>query len=133
MPRRDKVDVVCALLLKLQKNIRQAPGGYLPPEISGADAVILAVAALQRAARKEHRAAALCAGDAGLLPEMQRRARDFHHTAAAAKAMRPRAVRPAAARTQRTVGGRLHAVSSPVPIFSRDSVPYFLHLWYNIP
>lgn len=61
MPRRDKVDVVCALLLKLQKNIRQAPGGYLPPEISGADAVILAVAALQRAARKEHRAAALCA------------------------------------------------------------------------
>ena len=44
-----------------------------------------------------------------------------------------RQVRPAAARTQRTVGGRLHALSSPVPIFSRDSVPYFLHLWYNIP
>ena len=66
---------MCALLLKLQKNIRQAPGGYLPPEISGADAVILAVAALQGAAGKKYRAAAGrgvgVPAQAGLLPMVQ--------------------------------------------------------------
>ena len=86
---RDQIDVVRALRLQVQKDLGQMPDGDLLAEPLGADGVVLAEAALEGAAGKEHRAAAPCAADAGLFPEMEGGAGGFQRTACPAEADPP--------------------------------------------
>ena len=85
----DKVDVVGSLRLQVQKDLGQMPDGDLLTEPLGADGVVLAEAALEGAAGKEHRAAAPCAADARLFPEMEGGAGGFQRTACPAEADPP--------------------------------------------
>ena len=84
--RRHEVDVVRALRLQLAEDLRKPLRRDDLPLAPLADAFILAEHAPQPAAGKEHRAAAARAADAGLLPPVQRRARDFGQRAHAANA-----------------------------------------------
>ena len=86
MRRRHKVDVVRALLFQLAEDFRKPLRCDLFSLAFLADALILAEHTPQPAARKEHRAAAERAADAGLFPHVQRRSRDSGHRAHAADA-----------------------------------------------
>ena len=66
---RDQIDVVGTLGLQIEENFSQMLHADLLAQPLGADGIVLAEAAFEGAAGKEHRAAALCAADAGLLPE----------------------------------------------------------------
>ena len=55
LPRRDKIDVVGSLRLQVQKDLGQALYGDLLTQPLGADGVVLAEAAFEGAAGKEHR------------------------------------------------------------------------------
>ena len=68
---RDQIDVVGTLLLQIQENLCQMFHADLLAKALGADGIVLAEAAFEGAAGKEHRAAALCAADAWLLPVVQ--------------------------------------------------------------
>ena len=98
----DQVDIVRALILQVPENLGQALNGNILPLPLVADGKILAVSAAQGAPRKEHRAAAARAGNAGLLPEMQRRPGDAGLFAHAAEPGFHAAVHPALAGAQGT-------------------------------
>ena len=118
---RDQIDVVGSLCLQAEKDFGQMLHADLLAQPFGADGEVLAEAALEGAAGKEHGAAATGAADAGLLPEMQGSAGGFQGAARAAEAHGSGSpVHPAAAGAQGAVGGRRdkigfrHNIQSPL-------------------
>ena len=71
---RDEVDIMRALRLQGQKNLRKAGGRYRFSEAAVRDAFILAEHASERATREKHRSRAASAADGRLFPKMKRRA-----------------------------------------------------------
>ena len=108
----DQIDVVGALLLQFQKDLGQALGVDGLAQALLADFIVLAVAALQAAAGKEHGAAAFAAADAGLLPVMQRRAGNHQLAGRTAHTGAPGPVRAAAAGAEGTGCGNLQDKTS---------------------
>ena len=102
--RGDEVNVIRALRLQLEEDLREALEAHALPDLLVAQLIVLAEHALQGAAGEEHRAAAFLAGDARLLPEVERRPRDVELGADAADALLPRiSVHAALSRAEPTV------------------------------
>ena len=102
--RGHEVDVVRALRLQLEEDLRESLEADALSDLLVAQLIVLAEHALQGAAGEEHRAAAFLAGDARLLPVVECRPRDVELGADAADALLPRVpVHTALARTQPAV------------------------------
>ena len=99
--RGNEVDVVRALRLQLEEDLRESLEADALSDLLVAQLIILAEHALQGATGEEHRAAAFLAGDARFLPVVECRPRDIELGADAADALLPRVpVHAALARTE---------------------------------
>ena len=75
MRRRDAIDVERAPSLQLKEYISQAIDGHVDTELAFGDRRVLAVHAMERAVRKEHRARTRLARQRRLFPIMKGSAR----------------------------------------------------------
>ena len=102
--RGHEVDVVRALRLQLEEDLRESLEADALSDLLVAQLIVLAEHALQGAAGEEHRAAAFLTGDARLLPVVKCRPRDIDLGADAADALLPRIpVHTALSRTEPAV------------------------------
>ena len=105
MGRRHQINIMGALLLKLQKNLCQPFPGDPSSGIRPGDGRILAVNAPERTSAEKHGSGTSLSGNTGFLPEMQRRPRRIQfcrNLAEAGLSMFP--VRPAVSRAEPAAG-----------------------------
>ena len=112
--RGHEVDVVRALRLQLEEDLRESLEADALSDLLVAQLIILAEHALQGAAGEEHCTATFFSGDARLLPEVERRPRDVELGTDAADALLPRV--PVHAALSRTEPAVLHTSFHPVSL-----------------